>query len=62
MKYLFRHYWISICLIIAVAFLGLMMWLLRFPVTWVLGELLLGAVITVLTVRLERDAAPGKDT
>jgi hypothetical protein len=46
----------------AFAFLGLMMWLLWFPVTWVLGELLLGAVITVLTVRLERDAAPGKDT
>jgi hypothetical protein len=62
MIYLFRHYWISICLIIAVTFLGLMMWLLRFPVTWVIGELLLGTVIAVLIVRLERDAAPGKDT
>ena len=62
MIYLFRHYWISICLIIAVAFLGLMMWLLLFPITWVAGELLLGAVITVLTVIGERDAAPGKDT
>jgi hypothetical protein len=48
MIYLFRHYWISICLIIAVAFLGMMMWLLWFPVTWVIGELLLGTVIVVL--------------
>ena len=62
MIYLFRHYWISICLIIAIAFLGLMTWLLRLPVTWVLGELLLGAVITILTVRLERGASRGNDT
>jgi len=62
MIYLFRYYWISICLIIAFAFLGLMMWLLWFPVTWITGELVLGAVIAILTVRMERDAAPGKDT
>ena len=61
MIYLFRHYWISICLIIAFAFLGLMMWLLLFPVTWVVGELLLGAVISVLTAIGEREAARGKD-
>jgi hypothetical protein len=62
MIYLFRHYWISICSIVAVAFLGLMMWLLLFPVTWVVGELLLGAVFSVLTAIGERGAAPGKDT
>jgi hypothetical protein len=48
-------------LIIALSFLGLMMWLLRFPIAWVTGELLLGAVITALTAMEERGAAPRKE-
>ena len=62
MRSLFRHYWISISMIIAVAFLGIMMWLLWLPVTWVTGELLLGVIMTVVMTAVERDAAQREDT
>ena len=62
MRSLFRHYWISISMIIAIAFLGIMMWLLWMPVTWVTGELLLGVIMTVVMMAIERDTAQREDT
>ena len=62
MRSLFRHYWISISMTIAVAFLGVTMWLLRLPTTWVTGELLLGVIMTAFTVATERDTAQHEDT
>ena len=62
MRSILRHYWISIAMILAVAFLGTMMWLLWFPATWIAGELLLGVIMAVVMVAIERDTAQREDT
>ena len=62
MRSLFRLYWISISMLVAVAFLGVTMWLLWLPATWITGELLLGVIVTVATMAIERDTAQREDT
>jgi hypothetical protein len=62
MRNLFRHHWISTSMIVIVAFLGVTMWLLGFPVTWVSGELLFGVAMIVGMIAIERDAAQGEDS